>query len=121
MLIKYVIFGLLIILSIFLIYKFYRSYKEFDIERDKLYEFLCTLDDNEALKYLGFINFMGVQEKVWVSTQKMKQYLEIRPELMKKDEVIEFSKKMDLFNKRFIKYWCSTMILLFCAFNFCLN
>lgn len=103
----------LIVLIVMLIKKYIHAYKEYNIQLEILFNFLQQKEDIEALKSLGAINPFGVMEKWHVPSRKIKEYLSTREDLLKEKEVLEFLKKLDSFNKAYLIYFMSALIIIF--------
>lgn len=117
MVIKVVFVLLLLLISIFFFIKYYSAYKRFDISKEKLSEYLASVNEIEAMKHLGFINPFGAKEKWHVASRKMRKYLKERIDLQEKNEISDFLKALDSFEVSFIKYCVTAIICVFICFN----
>jgi len=113
MIIKSLLSFVLILLSFFSFWKFYKAYKSFDSAKDRLFNFLKSVNDIDAMKELGFINPFGEYEKWPVRNWKMREYIESRNDLVKNDKIVDFINDMDIYDKLYIRY-CGTGCL--CVF-----
>ena len=119
MVLKYILFFLLLIIVIVLIKKYIVAYKKYSEELEVLFQFFEQRQDYDALKKIGGINYFGVREKVHVPSRYIRKYLVSRRDLEKEEDVTKFLCEMRKFDKAFIGYLMTSLILVDVFFEVC--
>ena len=109
----------MLIIVIVLIKKYIVAYKKYSEELEVLFQFFEQRQDYDALKKIGGINYFGVREKVHVPSRYIRKYLVSRRDLEKEEDVTKFLCEMRKFDKAFIGYLMTSLILVDVFFEVC--